>query len=395
MNRKRIAILGSTGSIGRQALEIVAGETGFSACALAGGGNWQLLAAQARTFRPEAVAIADVNAAGPLGGALPTDTALLSGPEAMSELIRSTRPDLVLTAVVGSAGLAPTLTAIECGADLAVANKESLVMAGQIICPSARAAGINLIPVDSEHSAVFQCLAGQRREELRRVILTASGGPFRGWPAERTRAASLKEALNHPTWQMGRKITIDSATLMNKALEVVEAHWLFDLSADQIEVVIHPESLVHACVEFCDGSVLAQMGPPSMATPIGFALYYPQRSPRPAASLDLAALGSLHFNGADPEQYPAIKLGYEVIRRGGTAGAILNAANEAAVEAFAAGSIEFGQILEIVEDVLNRTPTKTEVDVKAVLAADAEARRQAEAIIQQASRPRGRARSEV
>ena len=395
MGSKRIAILGSTGSIGRQALEIIAAEVRFSVCGLAAGSNWRLLADQARAFGAEAVAIADSAGARSLAEVLPKRTSLLAGPEAMGELIRRTRPDMVLTAVVGSAGLWPTLAAIECGADLAVANKESLVMAGAVIMPAARAAGIQLIPVDSEHSAVFQCLTGQRREELRRVVLTASGGPFRDWSAERIKQASLQEALNHPTWQMGKKITIDSATLMNKALEVVEAHWLFDLSAEQIEVVVHPESLVHACVEFCDGSVLAQMGPPSMATPIAFALYYPQRPPQAGAPLDLAGLGSLHFAPADPQRFPAIRLGYEVLRRGGTAGAILNAANETAVAAFLEGTIEFGQILRIVEEVLNRAPVKAESDVETILAADADARERAEAVIHQrpASRTRARTRS--
>ncbi len=381
MDPKRIAILGSTGSIGRQALEIIAAEGCFRACALAAGSNWQSLAEQARRFAPEAVAIADPSAAGPLEEALPEGVELLCGPQAASELVRRTRPDLVLTAMVGASGLAPTLAAIECGADLALANKESLVMAGAILMPAARAAGINVIPVDSEHSAVFQCLAGQRRQELRKVILTASGGPFRLWPAERIRHASPEEALNHPTWQMGRKITIDSATLMNKALEVIEARWLFDLAPEQIEVVIHPESLVHGCVEFCDGSVLAQIGPPSMATPISFALHYPQRPPQPAAALDLARLGTLHFAPADPQRWPALRLGYEALRRGGTAGSALSAADEAGVEAFLAGRIEFGQILEIVEDVLNRTPTTTELNLAAVFACDADARRRAEAMI--------------
>jgi len=378
---KRIAIVGSTGSIGRQALEIIAAEERFIACGLGAGGNWQLLAEQARSFRPEAVAIADPGAARALREAVPRSVAVLSGPESASELIRRVRPEMVLTAVAGSAGLAPTLAAIECGADLALANKESLVMAGAVVMAAARAAGISIVPVDSEHSAVFQCLAGHRRGDVRKVILTASGGPFRDWPAERIRQATLEEALNHPTWQMGQKVTIDSATLMNKALEVIEAHWLFDLSAEQIEVVIHPESLVHACVEFRDGSILAQMGAASMATPIAHALYYPQRRPSPAARLELTGLSGLHFSRVDPERFPAIRLGYEAIRRGGTAGAILNAADEAAVAAFAEGRIQLSRIPTIVEDVLNRTPVKAEVDLDSIHAAAAEARRLAEEII--------------
>jgi len=406
---KMIAVIGSTGSVGRQALEVIAAEERFAVCALTARRNWQLLAEQAHRFRPEAVAIAEPDAAGPLSKALPEGVTLLSGPEAAAEIIGRTSPDMVLTAVVGSAGLAPTLAAIEAGADLAVANKESLVMAGAIIMPAARSAGVAVIPVDSEHSAIFQCIRGQHgdakspspgsgqlRRDVRRAIITASGGPFRDWPAERIERASREEALNHPTWRMGPKVTIDSATLMNKALEVVEAHWLFDLGADEIEVLIHPESLVHALVEFRDGSVLAQMGRPSMITPISFALYYPERpvvsgtngrlltgSSDAAAPLDLAELGSLHFSRADPERHAAIELGYEAIRRGGTAGAILSAADEVAVEAFLAGRIQFGQILEIAEAVLNQTPVSAEVNLDVVLAADAEARRRAMRTVEQ------------
>ena len=391
MQPKRIAILGSTGSVGRQALDIIASaEAGrFEVCALSGGGNWRLLAEQACATGAGVVAIADAAVAGNLAGALADGTTVLSGSDALADAVRRCQPDLVMTAVTGSAGLAPTLAAIDCGADLAVANKESLVMAGAVIVPAARAAGVNLLPVDSEHSAVFQCLTGRGAADVRRVILTASGGPFRDWPASRVRDASLEEVLNHPTWQMGRKITIDSATLLNKALEVIEAHWLFDLPAEKIEVVIHPESVVHACVEFADGTVLAQMGPPSMATPIALALYWPDRAPAPAAPLDLAAAGGLHFDPPDAEQYPALDLGYEVLRRGGTAGAVLNAANEVAVAAFVAGRIGFGQIVEIVRKVLNQTPVKSEVTLEAIVCADAEARRQTESIVARVGAPAG------
>ena len=386
MEPKRIAILGSTGSVGRQALDVIAADERLCACALAAGGNWRLLAEQARAFRPQAVAIADDRVAGELAAALPEGVELLAGPDAMTELVNKARPETVLTAMVGTAGLSPTLAAIECKADLAVANKESLVMAGAVIMPAARAAGIHVLPVDSEHSGVFQCLAGHRRQELRRVILTASGGPFRTWPAQRAGKASLKQVLDHPTWQMGRKITIDSATLMNKALEIVEAHWLFDLPAEKIEVVIHPESVVHGCVEFTDGSLLAQMGSTSMATPIGFALHYPQRAPRPAAPLDLTEVGSLHFERVDMDRFPAIRLGYKVVGLGGTAGAVLNAANETAVNAFVNAALEFGRIVEIVEEVLNQQPVWPEVTLEAILAADGRARRRAEEIIRQAGR---------
>jgi 1-deoxy-D-xylulose-5-phosphate reductoisomerase len=249
--------------------------------------------------------------------------------------------------------------------------------------PAARKAGINVLPVDSEHSALFQCLLGQRRSDVRRVIITASGGPFRDWPLDRIHSATLEEALNHPTWQMGKKITIDSATLMNKALEIIEAHWLFDLPAEKIDVLIHPESIVHGLVEFDDGSVLAQMGSPSMITPIGFALYYPQRAAQAWNRLDLAKIGELHFAAIDPKRHPAILLGYEVIRRGGTAGAVLNGANEAAVAAFLDGRIAFGQIIPIVRDVLNQALITSEIDKDVLLAADVLARRRTNELVDQ------------
>ncbi len=394
---KRIAILGSTGSVGRQALEVIAADPELAACALSAGSNAELLAAQAADIGPEAVAIADPAAGERLAALLGPSTGLLTGPDAADELIRRTRPELVLTAISGAAGLAPTLTAIECGCDLAIANKESLVMAGAIVMPAARAAGVNLLPVDSEHSAVFQCLLGHRREDVARVILTASGGPLRTWEAQRIDRATLAEVLNHPTWRMGRKVTIDSATLMNKALEVVEAHWLFDLSGEQIEVLVHPESLVHACVAFRDGSVLAQMAPPSMLAPIALALHHPRRSARQEVEpLDLAATGELHFQPVDERRFPAVRLGHEVIRRGGTSGAVLSAADEAAVAAFVEGRIAFGRIAEIVEEVMNTADVRTEVTLESIRAADAEARGLAEAAMARAgARARQAAAGEV
>ena len=380
MAPRRIAILGSTGSVGQQALQVIAAEPDLHACALSAGSNVELLAAQAAETGAEVVAVADAAAGG--SGAFPDGVAVLTGPDAATELVRRARADLVLTAVAGSAGLAPTLAAIECRADLAVANKESLVMGGALVMPAAEAAGVAVLPVDSEHSAVFQCLHGHRREDVAKVVLTASGGPLRTWPADRIGRASLADVLNHPTWQMGRKVTIDSATLMNKALEVIEAHWLFGLAGGQIEVLVHPESLVHAFVAFRDGSVLAQMGPPSMLTPIALALHWPKRSPRrEAPPLDLAAIGELHFEPVDAERFPAVRLGHAVLAAGGTAGAVLSAADEAAVEAFAGGRIAFGRIVEIVEEVMNTTPVHTEVTLESIRAAGAGARRAAEGII--------------
>ena len=363
-------------------MEIIAADKTLSVVGLSAGSNWKLLAEQAKTFDADAVAIAEPEAAKKLVSVLSEGSDLLTGPESMSDLIWQVEPDMVLTAVVGSAGLTPTLTAIKCGADLAIANKESLVMAGAIIMPAARKAGINILPVDSEHSAIFQCLIGHETKDVHRVTLTASGGPFRNKSLEEVKHASLEEVLKHPTWKMGRKISVDSATMMNKALEIIETHHLFDLPTHRIEVVIHPESIVHACVEFFDGSVLAQLSRPAMTTPIAFALHYPARPTRPSAPLlDLAEAACLHFEAADMQKYPALELGYEIVRRGGTAGAVLNGANETAVEAFIAGRIEFGQIVEIVKEVLEKTPTKTEIDLETILAADADARKRTEEIV--------------
>ena len=376
MKRKRIAILGSTGSIGRQTLDVIGGWDGFEVCALAAGGNGRLLAEQARRFAPPLVALADPAAAGQCRGELPAGTELLVGDDAMTELVRRSQPDVLLSGVMGAAGLRPTLAAIECGATLAIANKETLVMAGALVMPAARAAGLGVLPVDSEHSAIFQCLQAGRRDEVRRVVITASGGALRDWSDERVATATVDAALNHPTWNMGRKITIDSATLLNKALEVIEAHWLFDLPAEQIGVVIHPQSIVHSYVEFCDGSVIAQMGQPDMTLPIAYALSYPHRPLRDCPSLDLPAIGELTFRPCVGRFAKAISLAYEVIRRGGLAGAVLNAANEAAVEAFCGGRISFGQIVPMVEDILNLTPAKGELTLESLIEADAWARRQ-------------------
>lgn len=377
MTGKRIAILGSTGSIGRQTLDVLDELPHLRCCALAAGRNAALLLEQARKHRPRLVALADGEGAEGLAAALPEGTELLAGPDAMVELVRRAEADVVLTGVVGAAGLPATLAAIECGADLAIANKETLVMAGQIVMPAAQAAGVAVLPVDSEHSAIFQCLASGRREEVRRVVITSSGGSLRDWPDKQAASATVQDALNHPTWSMGRKITIDSATLMNKALEIVEAHWLFGLSAEQIDVVIHPESIVHSLVEFRDGSVIAQLGEPDMTMPIAYALCCPDRPPRSVPPLDMARLGQLTFRPVEGRNRRAVELGLEAVRRGGSAGAVLNGANEAAVEAFLDGRISFGDIVPMVEDILNRSPRAGEVTLESLVAADAWARREA------------------
>ncbi|MBN1554679.1 MAG: 1-deoxy-D-xylulose-5-phosphate reductoisomerase [Phycisphaerae bacterium] len=393
MLRKRIAILGSTGSIGRQALAWLAGAPEMRVCALGAGNNASLLAEQTRTHQPEAVGLASESSVETLRRSLARNVELFTGPEAMCELIRRTQPDIVLSAVVGAAGLTSTLTAIQCGATLALANKESLVCAGEIVIPAARRAGVAVLPVDSEHAGIFQCLQGARRKDVRRVILTSSGGALRDASDEEAEQAGVEQALAHPTWEMGKKITIDSATLMNKTLEIIEAHWLFDLAPEQIEVVIHPQSIIHAMVEFSDGSMLAHLASPDMKGPIAHALSYPDRpAERTTAPIDLAKLGSLEFRPVEGRFARAVSLAYEAIRRGGATGAILNAANEAAVEAFLRGEIRFGRIVTLVETVLKRaedesfldTPTaKTDETntLPALLAADAWARKEVEQLL--------------
>ncbi|MFP4105706.1 MAG: 1-deoxy-D-xylulose-5-phosphate reductoisomerase [Phycisphaerae bacterium] len=374
MKKKRIAILGSTGSIGRQGLEVIARHEHLSVCGLAAGSSWEDLLEQARSFEVQHVALADGACADQLQRELDDSAVCYTGSDAMSEMIRACRPDIVLSGIVGAAGLAPTLTAIECGADLAIANKETLVMAGEIVLPAAQKADVALLPVDSEHSAIFQCLASGRDREVDRVIITSSGGALRDWSDEDAARATVDDALNHPTWSMGPKITIDSATLMNKTLEMIEAHWLFGLPSEKIEVVIHPESIVHSLVEFRDGSVLAQLGHPDMMLPIAYALSYPERPARDFRRLDLAELGKLHFRSVEGRFRSAIRLGYEVIDRGGLSGAVVNGANEAAVQAFLERKIPFGKIAGLVEETLNHADTDREVTLQSLIDADAWAR---------------------
>ena len=375
-NTRNIAILGSTGSIGRQCLTVIADQPHLHATALAAGGNWELLAEQARRFEVDLVAVADPDAAEPLRAVLGPACTVLSGRGSMSRLVRMCQADLVLSGVVGACGVNAALETIGQGRDLAIANKETLVLAGRLVTQAARQAGISLLPVDSEHAAIHQCLAGRDIDEVRRVIITASGGPFRTWPAERIHHASIEEALNHPTWQMGRKITIDSATMMNKALEIIEAHWMFGLRAEQIGVVVHPESIVHSLVEFDDGSLLAQLGWPDMTVPIAYALSHPRCPRRRPRRLDLAEIGSLNFASVDQDRFPAIRLAYRVLEAGNGAGAVLNGANEAAVAAFLQGQICFGDIVRLVEETLNMHSGTDETDLEALLSADRWARQQ-------------------
>ena len=334
-----------------------------------------MLAEQAGRFGVQTVALASKPERDQLRSKLPDEVQILAGADAMTELIALTKPDMLLSGVVGSAGLAPTLEAIKCGATPAIANKETLVMAGELVMDAAANAGLEVIPVDSEHSAIHQCLRSGRREEVSRVVITASGGALRDWPGSRLPSATVGDTLNHPTWDMGTKITIDSATLINKALEVVEAHWLFGLSSEQIGVVLHPQSVIHSYVEFYDGSVIAQMGQPDMTLPIAYALSHPDRMRRQVPHLDLPATGKLTFRACEGRFARAVNLGYEAIDRGGLSGAVLNGANEAAVEAFMAGEISFSRIVPIVEETLAETPETGQVTLEALLEADGWARR--------------------
>jgi 1-deoxy-D-xylulose-5-phosphate reductoisomerase len=366
VGRRGVAILGSTGSIGESALKVIGRHRDeFDLVALVAGSNRGALDAQVAEWRPRFAGLARGQA----------DASFASGPECLIEA--ATHPDVhvVVNAVVGAAGLDATLAALRAGKRVALANKESLVMAGDLVASAARQGGGELVPVDSEHSAVLQCIVTQAAPPSR-IIITASGGPFRTWPDERLRAATVAEALNHPTWRMGAKITVDSASLANKALEVIEAHFLFGLSYDALEVVVHPQSIVHAFVEFSDGSVLAQVGFPSMEGPILYALSHPARmTDAGVRRFDPVAAGPLTFEPMRRESFPAFDLGVAAGRAGGTAPAAFNAANETAVAAFLAGCIPFGRISEVIEQVLSRHVSTAADSVDAVRAADTDARR--------------------
>ncbi len=357
MNRPatNVAILGSTGSIGCSTLEVIAGSAGrMTAVALTAHSRQQKLFEQACRFQPRFVVATcgrDAGAEVPWGQ-LGSTTRVLYGPDAVEEVVRDPEVDTVVAAIVGSAGLRGAWAAVDAGKRLALANKETLVMAGQQVMSLAAERGAAILPVDSEHSAIFQALSAGRRDEVRRILLTASGGPFRKYTKDQLRQVTVEQALSHPTWEMGPKITVDSATMMNKALEIIEARWLFDLRADQIEVVIHPQSIVHSLVEYLDGSVLAQMSPPDMKLPIQYALTYPDRWDGVATKMNWRESLRLEFEPPDEDRFPAIGLGYEVARAGGTTGAVLNGANEAAVHAFLEGQLPFHDIVTVCQSVL-------------------------------------------
>jgi len=373
-----LLVLGSTGSIGTQTLELVEESAGgLTVSGLAAGNSWEKLAEQCARYRPRWVAVGDESAAERLAARLPAGTRLLRGPGALEEIARECDYDVAVHGVVGAAGLPASVRVLERGKTLALANKESLVLAGALLMPLAEAHGARIVPVDSEHSAIFQCLRGERLDRVRRVILTASGGPFlRATPAELERATP-EAALKHPNWSMGPRITIGSATLMNKALELIELQHLFGLGRERIEVVIHPQSLVHSLVEFVDGSVIAQMGPPDMRLPIHYALHHPDRAPGPRTGFDLALFKRLDFEAPDHERFPALELGYRCIELGADSGAALNAADEVAVQAFLKREIAFPDIARVNAAVLARRSGRAG-SVAELLAADAAARRAAQ-----------------
>jgi len=378
--RKNVAILGSTGSVGTQTLDVVRSlPRRFRVVGLAAGSRWEALAEQVREFRPEAVAVREQASARLLAQAVDgCGTQVLWGADGLRRLASWQGADVVVSAVSGAAGLPAAVAALEAGKALALANKEAMVMGGPQLVRLAGETGGTILPVDSEHSALFQLLRGVQPQEVHRVVLTASGGPFHGMSREELARVTPRDALRHPTWQMGEKITVDSATLMNKALEIIEARWLFGLPADRIGVLIHPQSVVHCLVELVDGSVLAHMGAPDMRLPIQYALNYPERAPGPAQRLDLGRLGALEFFEPDFDAFPALDLGYRAARKGGTSGAVLSAANEVGVSAFLEGRIGLPDIVETVREVLDRHTVEPEAGLEAVMAADRWAREEAE-----------------
>ena len=388
--KKRIILLGSTGSIGDNTLDVVRNLSAeLEVTALVAGGNWKKLLEQAREFRPSVVGCGHEDAATAFEEAFakaPWDPAprVYGGASELVRLVQDTEADIVLGAISGSAGLPAVLAGIETGKDIALANKEALVMAGSIVMRRAKELGRKILPVDSEHSAIFQSAHAGRRSEIRRIVLTASGGPFRTWSRAEMESVTPEQALKHPTWDMGAKITIDSATLMNKALEIIEARWLFDLPPEQIKVVVHPQSIIHSLVEFVDGSTICQLGPPDMKIPIQYALTYPERHPLPGTEISLADVGQLNFEAPDLERFPSLRLAYECLEHGGSAATVLNAANEVAVPLFLQGKLPFLRIFEMLESVLESHKVQPDPDLDAIFEADRWARQEARAFLAEA-----------
>jgi 1-deoxy-D-xylulose-5-phosphate reductoisomerase len=380
---QKVAVLGSTGSVGQNTLRVIESLSGeFEVKALGAGRALGRLAEQIARFRPALVSVAGPEEARALAGMLGTakrHIEILHGVDGLTAVAAESGADIVVSAIVGALGFVPTYRALERGLRVALANKETLVVAGELMTAAARRSGAHLLPVDSEHNALHQCLRGEHRDEVRRLVLTASGGPFRETPLERLRTVTRAEALAHPTWRMGSKITIDSATLMNKGLEVIEAHWLFGFGPDHIDVVVHPQSIVHSMVELVDGSVIAQMGVTDMRHAIQYALTFPRRLESPCGRLDLLAVGRLEFHAPDVERFPALRLAFEALRMGGTYPAVLNGANEVAVEAFLAGDASFLDITRVVGEALEAHDGGPADSIERVLDADRWARRAAAA----------------
>jgi 1-deoxy-D-xylulose-5-phosphate reductoisomerase len=381
--KKNIAILGSTGSIGKSSLEVISNfPDQFRASYLTVNKNVNDLCEQVRLFKPKGVVVLDECSATACKKLVNGTTEVLVGEAGLEEIVRRDDVDIVISSLVGFAGLRPTVAAIKAGKKVALANKETLVAGGEIVMRLAKETGVDIIPVDSEHSAIFQCLVGESRSQVGKIILTASGGPFRATEPDRLKNVTAAEALNHPTWKMGNKVTIDSATLMNKGLEVIEAHWLFGMPAEKIEVVIHPQSVIHSMVEFVDGSVKAQMGVPDMKIPIQYALTYPQRAASKYVRVDFPKLKELTFFTPDTNRFQCLRLAYEALREGGTLPAVMNAANEIAVEKFISGKIGFLQIHETICRTMDQHQRISHPTLDDIAGADQEARRFASNIFQ-------------
>ena len=372
---KKISILGSTGSIGTQTLEVVRSNGDIQVTALAAGHNITMLEAQIREFRPSIACVWDEEKAAELKTAVADlPVKVVSGMEGLMEAAAEPEAEIVVTAVVGMIGIRPTIAAMEAGKDIALANKETLVTAGHIIMKLAREKGVRILPVDSEHSAIFQCLNGEREHgnRIHKILLTASGGPFRGWTHEQLKTVTPADALKHPNWSMGHKITIDSSTMVNNGLEVMEARWLFDVDMDQIQVVVQPQSIIHSMVEFEDGAVMAQLGTPDMKLPIQYALYYPERRYLPGDRLDFEALSEIRFEKPDMETFRGLKLAYEAGRAGGTLPVVFNAANEKAVGKFLKGEISYLTIIDMIEESMKNHQRIADPTVEEILEAEKE-----------------------
>jgi len=389
---RRLLILGSTGSIGTQALDIVGRSGDLELVGLSAGRSWEPLVRQAAEHGVRRIALADPDAGARAAEAW-TDGEVLVGPEGMMRLVLESRADLVLNALVGSAGLGPTVATLGEGMDLALANKESLVVGGELVTQLAEATGARIVPVDSEHSALHQLLDGERAGTVDKLVLTASGGPFRGRSRAELEDVTVEQALRHPTWEMGGKITIDSATLMNKGLELIEAHHLFGTPYERIDVVVHPQSIVHSYVLLCDGAALAHLGYPDMRVPISYALHHPERVDVPVAPLDLASIGALTFEPVDDDAFPCLRLARDAARAGGTAPCVMNAANEVAVHAFLTGRLDFLGIPAVIEEALDRLPAAPVRAFESLYDADREARAVAAELVASPDRLRPRSRA--